>query len=127
MDTNDMEADRPLTEDERALLAWLLEHGCPTPAEKAQLSSVRVAGHCDCGCRTVHLAVAGKQAPLARESAIIADFFGKDPNGVFVGVMLHVREGLLSELEVYSLNDVKTYALPRPEELQPSRRPQEQE
>ena len=41
---------RPLTEDEGALLRWLLEHGAATPAEKAQLRFVSVVGRCGCGC-----------------------------------------------------------------------------
>jgi hypothetical protein len=41
------------------------------------------------------------------------------PEGAFVGVMVHVREGLLSELEAHSLSEIETFTFPRPEDLRP--------
>lgn len=110
---------RPLTEDEGALLRWLLEHGAATPAEKAQLRFVSVVGRCGCGCPSIHLAVSGKVASPGSSVEIIADFCGMTPEGAFVGVMVHVREGLLSELEAYSLSETQTFTFPRPEDLSP--------
>jgi hypothetical protein len=111
--------NRSLTDAERALLEWLLQHSTATPEEKAQLPSVRVIGRCSCGCCTIDLAVDGKSASPGTRCEIIADFCGTTPEGVFVGVMLHVCEGRLSELEVYSLDDAKTFSLPHLEALQP--------
>jgi hypothetical protein len=55
-------------------------------------------------------------------STIIADFCGTTPDGSLVGVMVHVREGILSELEGYSLSDTKTFAFPQPETLRSLKR-----
>lgn len=110
---------RPLTEDEGALLQWLLEHGTATLAEKAQLRFVSVVGRCPCGCPSIHLAVSGKVGSPGSGSEIIAEFCGTTPEGAFVGVAVHVREGLLSELEAYSLCETETFSFPRPEDLEP--------
>jgi hypothetical protein len=114
---------RSLTEVEGALLRWLLEHGAATPAEKAQLRFVSVVGRCGCGCPSLHLAVSGKVASPGSSGEIIADFCGTTPEGAFVGVLVHVREGLLSELEAYSLSETQTFTFPRPEDLRPMVQP----
>src|SRR5580704_17628646 len=112
--------NRPLNSDERELLTWLLKHGEPEAAEHlSQISSVRVIGQCGCGCPTIDLAVGDKQAARASASTIIAEFCGTTLEGAFVGVMVHVREGILSELEAYSLSDKKKFSFPRPESLEP--------
>ncbi len=111
--------NRPLTDDEGALLQWLLEHSTATTAEKAQLPFVSVVGRCPCGCPSIHLAVNGKVPRPGSSSAIIADFCGTTPEGAFVGVMVHIRDGLLSELEAYSLSETNTFSFPRPEALEP--------
>jgi hypothetical protein len=112
---------RPLRPDERRLLGWLLEHGTPAAASyAAQLPMVTVVSHCGCGCPTIDLAVDGRAAPLSSPSDILADAVGVSPEGVRVGVILHSREGMLSELEVYSVAGHQgTFALPRPEDLEP--------
>ena|SRR5580700_7673462 len=112
--------DRPLTSEERELLTWLLKHGEPEAAEYlSQIPSVRVIGQCGCGCPTIDLAVGDEQAARGSSSTIIADFCGTSPEGALVGIMVHVREGILSELEVYSLSDFKKFSIPRPESLEP--------
>jgi len=117
--------NRPLTDDEGALLQWLLQHSSATPEEKAQLGFVSVVGRCGCGCPSIHLAVSGKVASPGSSSDIIADFCGTTPEGAFVGVMVHIREGLLSELEAYSLSETNPFSFPRPEDLEPLGRPDE--
>jgi hypothetical protein len=49
----------------------------------------------------------------------VAEAGGKSPEGVFVGVILHAREGELSELEVYSTQGLETwFTLPAPDCLE---------
>ena len=49
---------------------------------------------------------------------ILADFVGKTPDGIEVGVILHAREGEISELEVYAIPDVSgPFSLPSIESL----------
>jgi hypothetical protein len=112
--------NRSLTSEELKLLTWLLKHGEPEAIEYlSQIPSVKVIGQCSCGCPTIDLAVGDKQATRGSSSTIIAEFCGTTPEGAFVGVMVHVREGILSELDVYSLSDFKNFSLPRPESLEP--------
>jgi hypothetical protein len=109
--------DRPLTDAERQFLTWLLEHGERGATEYlSQIPSVTVIGQCSCGCPTLDLAVAGKHGKGG--STIVADFVGTTPEGTLVGVLVHVREGTLSELEVYDMRgDAERFSFPRPEAL----------
>ena len=46
--------DRPLTEQERSLVRWLLEHGNPDAAEfLPQLADAWVVSRCGCGCASI--------------------------------------------------------------------------
>jgi hypothetical protein len=75
-----------------------------------------VVGRCTCGCPSVDLAVDGIATSGASE--IIGDAVGDSPEGLQVGVILHCREGQLSELEVYPFENVKApFRLPRLESL----------
>ena len=105
--------DRPLTDQERQLLERLLARGTPEAAQYAgQLLQVRVVGRCGCGCPTIDLAVEGRAASLGSPTAILAEASGTSPEGVQFGIILDSREGLLSELEVYSLGPHRPFALP---------------
>jgi hypothetical protein len=110
---------RPLTTEERTLLDWLVAHGLPNARRyAAQLGRVTVASRCTCGCPTIDLAVDGNQTSWASE--LIADAEGRSPEGISVGVILYCREGQLSELEVYPIDEVKgPFALPNPSTLVP--------
>jgi hypothetical protein len=110
---------RPLTTDERRLLEWLLYHGTSEAAAYLeQLPKVSVVARCGCGCPTIDLAVDGRAARLSSPSTILADAAGKSPEGVGVGIIVHGREDLISELEIYSLagGDEK-FSLPRIEDI----------
>ena len=109
---------RPLTAEERALCEWLIANGTPQAKSYApQLERAIVVGYsCDCGCPSFDLAVDGKHA--GGPSEIIGDAVGSSPEGLQVGVMLHCREGLLSEVEVCPFVDANgPFSLPRPEDL----------
>jgi hypothetical protein len=118
MTRNFDQTGRPLTVEERTLCEWLIAHGTSKATEYApQLSRVTVVGtSCRCGCPSVDLAVDGKHT--VGPSEIIGDAVGSSPEGVQVGVILHCREGQLSELEVYPFSDVQArFGLPKPEAL----------
>ena len=111
--------NRPLTTDERILLEWLIANGSRSAATYApQIPLVRVVSRCSCGCPTIDLAVDGKH--VRGGSELVADFVGKSPEGIQVGVILHCRAGQISELEVYAIDEVKgAFGLPRPDALAP--------
>ena len=110
---------RPLTEEERKLLEWLLAHGSPDAKPfLSQIVNVNVVGKCTCGCPTIDLALGDREQRKTAPSHILADFVGKTPEGIDVGVILHARDGEISELEVYAIPDVNgAFSLPSIESL----------
>lgn len=103
---------RQLTPKERSLLERLLSHG--TTESKSyveQLPLVTVVSRCGCGCPTIDLAVDGRAASHGSPSLILSEASGVSPEGVSFGIILHSREGLISELETYPLEDV-AFTLP---------------
>ncbi len=82
-----------------------------------QAANARVVGSCTCGCPTIDISVDGSKVPMFGPSAIIADADGTCPHGNPVGVILHAREGLLAELEIYSKNGSDVREIPRWENL----------
>lgn len=109
---------RSLSETERILLEWLLERGGPSAAKyKAQLTHLHVVSRCACGCPTVDFAL--HSGPKVGASELVSEADGTTPEGVAVGIILHAREGELSELEVYSKSGLDvSFTLPRPELLE---------
>jgi hypothetical protein len=110
---------RPLNDAERSLLEWLLAHGSPDARQYApQLLQARVVGRCTCGCPTIDLAMGDRQQRTVGPSHVLADFEGITPEGIKVGVILHAREGQLSELEIYALPEADgPFSLPMIESL----------
>ena len=110
---------RALTQQERALLEWLIANGNSDAKEYSlQLADLSVVGACTCGCPTIDLALGSHDQRKTASSKILADFVGATAEGVEVGVILHAREGEISELEVYAITNVKEpFALPTIESL----------
>jgi len=104
---------RELTNSERSLLERLLEQGTPRAKVYAeQLSQVTVVSRCSCGCPTIDPAVRGQAASPGSPSEILSEARGMSPEKVQFGIILHAREGLLSELEVYALGEAGAFTLP---------------
>lgn len=110
---------RPLSAEERTLIEWLLANGSPDAKQFApQIADLRVVARCTCGCPTIDLAVGDREERTVGPSHILADFDGLTPGGINVGVILHAREGQISELEVYAKADVEIpFSLPSIESL----------
>ena len=110
---------RPLTREERTLLEWLMRNGGPDAQRYvSQIPDISVVGRCTCGCPSIDLAVAGNVQRKTAPSCLLADFEGMTPEGISVGVILHSREGEISELEIYAIPDVKgPFSLPTIESL----------
>ena len=118
-DKHAIQDHRDLTSDERILLEWLIANGNDDAvAFASQLSQVKVVSRCACGCPSIDLAVGEKQERIAGPSTILADAVGYSPEGVRVDVILHAREGQLSELEFVSHDGTTEFTLPKPEALQ---------
>lgn len=115
-----MEA-RPLQDDQRRLLDFLLIRDFPGRAELAeQAKSVLTAGSsCSCGCPSFSL-VADRSLPpaaIAYGDRMVSDAHGPDPGGNEVGVLLFTDEGYLSEVEIYSVEGDGFGGLPSPDSL----------
>ncbi|MCW6003744.1 hypothetical protein K1W54_04005 [Micromonospora sp. CPCC 205371] len=114
--TGDM--PRPLSDDERAVMARLLSVPFPGRDElRAQLPFATVEGRCGCGCATVNLAVerAAAPAPVLSSAPVSADLSDGE---YYAGIVLLVDgEGYLSCLEVYSIGDEPVRRLPPTEQI----------
>jgi hypothetical protein len=112
-------ATRPLTEHERRLSQWMLEHGKPEASRfLSQLARAEATSwRCACGCASFNLRVAGEpEAPPGVD--ILGDFLvgeGEDSFGVFI----FQSGGILSGVEVYGLSADAPQTLPEPEQLRP--------
>lgn len=110
---------RDLTVDERRLLEWLIANGnAEASAYAAQLPQVKVVARCTCGCPTLGLALGGKTCRTVGVTTILADAAGYSPENVPVNVILHAREGEISELEVVSCDETEVFSMPTPEMLE---------
>lgn len=113
--------DRPLTPDEVALVRWLLDRGTVSAAEfLPQLADTRVVSRCGCGCASVDFAVRGMVPPFGDGMGILADFEYRTTGGHMCGAFVYERAGLLTGLEVWSMDGLSTpSALPSPIQLRP--------
>jgi len=110
--------ERNLSSSERTLLQWLLMHGSSDASKyMSQIDSLRIVSKCGCGCPTVDFAL--QSGRKVGGSDIVAEAGGKSPEGISVGVILHVRDDELSELEVYSTEGLDVpFSLPTPDSLE---------
>jgi hypothetical protein len=80
-----------------------------------QLESLRVVGGCRGGCPSIDLEVTSTGAEGMPTPLVLAD--AESPEGVQVGVILWVRRGRLSALEVHPWDGSEKIRLPHPESL----------
>jgi hypothetical protein len=110
---------RPLRPAEADLVGWLLAHALHSGAGSAPLPAVSdllVAGACDCGCPSIDFLVEGQ----AGTASIAAEAEGTSPEGMAVGIILWVRSGRMSGLEVYPLTGDGPVSLPDSASLHPA-------
>lgn len=112
--------NRNLTDHERLLAQWLLEHGVPDAlAFLPQLDDAEVTDwKCKCGCASIDFQIRGQPAAPPGAIRVLADYLfgGVD---ALCGVFIFESGGVLSGLEVYGLACDAPSILPQPEELRP--------
>ena len=105
-----------MTEEERALLQWMLrESGELNFLE--QLAKARVVSGCDCGCASINLQVDGYPTPTGG-LRVIGDFLYGDES-TLQGAFVFEQAGVLAGLEVYGLAIDAPRHLPSPTVLRP--------
>jgi hypothetical protein len=110
--------ERPLTDPERRLARWMLEHGAPAGrAFLAQLDAARVVSRCPCGCASIDLEVAGLPAPEGGMRVLGDYVFGGESD--LAGAFIFECGGVLAGIEVYGLAGDAPSILPAPESLTP--------
>lgn len=121
--TDDLRAkiNRELTATESDLLAWVVEHSADDPHPfLTQIPNLRVVGRCSCGCPTIELALSRRPHPREIVAQLVAEADGNSPEGIPVGVLVFAKDGVLSELEVYSRSGEGPFSLPSPDALSPA-------
>lgn len=113
--------DRPLTDEESALVRWLLLHGTPSAVRfLPQLDEARVVSRCSCGCASIDFAIGGDVPPPGTPLEILADYEWLAGDGAALGVFVFARCDLLAGLEVWSIDGLSSAStLPTIEQLRP--------
>ena len=113
------EGNRPLTEEERALARYMLQHGTTEARdfieqlERAEVTSWR----CPCGCASINFQLRG-HAPAPPGVHVLGDYVF-DSDGEHSGAFIYSCEGILSGIEVYGLSGDAPHFLPAPLTLRP--------
>jgi hypothetical protein len=110
---------RPFKAEELAILRSVIELG-PATAQTyaAQLSYLTAQDSCACGCPSFSLNAGPNVAPGHSSSRVVAEMRGRTREGKQVGLILFQSAGLLSELEVFSMDDIDgNFGLPVLESL----------
>jgi hypothetical protein len=112
---------RPLTEQEQALVRWLLEHGNPDAASYLpQLAKAWVVSRCPCGCASIDFAIGGTVPSAGSGMHILSDYVWQADDGAHCGVFAFSCGGLLAGLEVWSADGMGAVSLlPAVERLRP--------
>jgi len=94
---------RPLTQHERDLVRWLIEHSFVKDATRflPQVDKLSVVSKCNCGCPTIDFALDG--VPVARKGERFISDWLAEVNGMPVYVQLWVSNDQINSLEVGSL------------------------
>ena len=97
---------RPLSDAERAVIVWLLEHG-PMDATNfvPQLEVIEARSCCSCGCPSIEFSVP-IEAPFIASPMGMRLFAVGHTGTDEVGVMLTAGSGVLPALEVYTYGGV---------------------
>lgn len=113
-------ATRALTEQERQLAQWMLEHGGPeaSPFLEQLARAEATTWRCDCGCASFNFKIQGEpEAPPG--VGMLGDFMVGEGEESF-GVFIFQSGGILSGVEVYALGAEAPSTLPMPGQLRPA-------
>ena len=112
--------DRDLTDQEAALVRWLLEHGTKEAAAfLPQLNRARIFSRCPCGCASVDFAIDGRR-PSQFSMRVLSDYQWRSAEGHLFGAFVFEQDDLLAGLDLWSIDGQATpTSLPPVEALAP--------
>lgn len=109
---------RPLSDQERVLVRWMLQHGEPGAQEfLPQLDDAVVSGVCGCGCASVDFQIGDRHQDRKIGMTILSDYL-YGPESLPFGAFVFAHGDILGGLEVYGFGETAD-RLPAPEELRP--------
>ena len=113
-----MTLPRPLSDQERVLVRWMLQHG-EEGAEGFldQLDHAIVSGVCGCGCASVDFQIGDRHPDRKKGMTILSDYLYGTESPLF-GAFVFAHGDTLGGLEVYGFGETAD-RLPSPEELRP--------
>lgn len=101
--------DRPLTEEERAFLSWLLsEGGDRSRAYLSQLEKAHVIGRCVCGCPSINLSVGGVTHYGSTGMDTLCTYRWSSPQRHLFEVFVFACGGLLAGIDLWSVDGQST-------------------
>jgi hypothetical protein len=110
--------NRPLSDDERQLVCWMLEHGSVTAAGfLPQVDLLEVSPwKCQCGCASLQFEMKGFPARAGGMRPLVEYTFqaGLERSGIFV----YEQASRLAGIEVYGLTGEAAKTLPSISELE---------
>ncbi len=109
---------RPLSEQERVLVRWMLQHGEPGVERFLnQLDDAVVSGVCGCGCASIDFQIGDRHPDRKNGMTILSDYL-YGPESMPFGAFVFTHDDTLGGLEVYGFGKTAD-RLPSPEELRP--------
>jgi hypothetical protein len=103
-----IEVDRPLSDQERSTVRWLLEHGDSDNSEfLRQLDNARVVCLCTCGCASIDFSISGRR-PTQFAMHVLSDYQWRTEDGHLCGAFVFEQDGLLAGLDLYSIDGQAT-------------------
>ena len=104
---------RQLTSEESALAEFLLSIEFPGRDElRKQLRLAQVTGTCECGCGTILIRVNDATDKAVTTERVVVEAYGKG-----VDVLMFVRDGTLSSIEIVDHGNARPLRYPIPEDL----------
>jgi hypothetical protein len=110
---------RPLTNEEKQLLRWLLNNGNPgSDSFIPQIDRALVTAKCNCGCASIYLTVDDRAKEEKAGWTIVSDYQWRSDSGNLCGIMVFAQNNFLILLDLWSIDGVEVPAqLPDPTRL----------
>jgi len=98
--------ERPLTEKERSIVVWLLQHGNEEASKYLpEVEQATVVGRCPCGCKTIYFAISGHR-PKNDGMNVLSNYYWGDDDGHTNGIFVYSISGQPAGLQIYTFDGI---------------------